>query len=87
MFENIASVEFDAKKQILAMYSAENEKINFVENVDPLRKNVEDWMTEIEEMMKTSVRYELLKSINDYTVMDRTEWVLTHPGQCVLNGS
>lgn len=62
------------------MYSAENEKIYFVEIVDPIRKNVEDWMTEIEEMMKTSVRYELLKSINEYTVMDRTEWVLSHPG-------
>ena len=68
------------------MYSAENEKIDFVEIVDPIRKNVEDWMTEIEEMMKTSVRHELLKSINEYTVMERTEWVLTHPGQCVLNG-
>ena len=62
------------------MYSAESEKIDFVEIVDPIRKNVEDWMTEIEEMMKTSVRYELLKSINEYTVMDRTEWVLSHPG-------
>ena len=62
------------------MYSAENEKIDFVEIVDPIRKNVEDWMTEIEEMMKTSVRHELLKSINEYTVMERTEWVLTHPG-------
>jgi len=62
------------------MFSAENEKIDFVEIVDPIRKNVEDWMTEIEEMMKTSVRYELLKSINEYTVMERTEWVLTHPG-------
>ena len=45
------------------MYSAENEKINFVEIVDPLKKNVEDWMTEIEEMMKRSVRYELNRSI------------------------
>ena len=45
------------------MYSAETEKIDFVEIVDPLKKNVEDWMTEIEEMMKRSVKYELNKSI------------------------
>lgn len=45
------------------MYSAENEKINFVEIVDPLKKNVEDWMTEIEEMMKHSIKYELNRSI------------------------
>ena len=69
------------------MYSAENEKINFVEIVDPLKKNVEDWMTEIEEMMKHSIKYELNRSIQEYPLMERTEWVLTHPGQCVLNGS
>lgn len=62
------------------MLSAENEKINFVEIVDPLKKNVEDWMTEIEEMMKRSVKYELSRSIQEYPLMERTEWVLTHPG-------
>ena len=62
------------------MYSAESEKINFVEIVDPLKKNVEDWMTEIEEMMKRSVKYELQRSIEEYPLMERTEWVLTHPG-------
>ena len=50
------------------MFSAEGEKINFVENVNPVKKAVEDWMTEIEEMMKKSVRYELLKSIDEYKV-------------------
>ena len=62
------------------MYSAEKEKIHFVGAVDPINKSVENWMTEIEEMMKTSVKHELLKSINEYTLMDRTEWVLSHPG-------
>ena len=87
VFENIQQVEFDAQKQIHAMYSAETEKINFVDIVDPLKKNVEDWMTEIEEMMKCSVKYELNRSIEDYRFMERTEWVRNHPGQCVLNGS
>jgi dynein heavy chain len=48
------------------MFSAENEKINFVSNVNPLQKNVEDWMGEVESMMKSSVRNELLKSIKSY---------------------
>lgn len=31
------------------MYSGEGEKINFVKVVDPVSKNVEDWMTEVED--------------------------------------
>jgi len=38
------------------MYSAEKENIPFVKPIDPNRKNVEDWMGELELMMKKSVR-------------------------------
>ena len=55
--------------------------------VDPNKKNVEDWMGEVEDMMKQSVRGALLRSIEDYPKQKRHEWVLMHPGQCVLNGS
>jgi len=37
--------------------------------------------------MKLSIRSVLLKSIKDYIVRPREDWVLDHPGQCVLNGS
>lgn len=37
--------------------------------------------------MKVSVRSVLLKSIKDYVAKPRENWVLEHPGQCVLNGS
>lgn len=37
--------------------------------------------------MKHSIRTVLFKSIQDYTVKPREDWVLEHPGQCVLNGS
>ena len=69
------------------MLSAEMEKIPFDKIIDPKGKNVEDWMTEVEEQMKNSVRTVLLQSIKDYAVQPREDWVLTHPGQCVLNGS
>ena len=52
VFENINSIEFDSGKKIHAMFSAENEKINFVRIVDPNNKNVEDWMTDVEDQMK-----------------------------------
>ena len=38
-------------------------------------------------MMYDSVRYVLKYSIDNYVEIKRTEWVLKHPGQCVLNGS
>jgi dynein heavy chain len=48
------------------MFSAEKEKVKFVTKVDPVKKNVEDWMGEVEDMMKSSVRAALLYSIEDY---------------------
>lgn len=38
------------------MYSGEGERVNFTKYIDPVNKNVEDWMNEVEEMMKKSVR-------------------------------
>ena len=52
VFENINSIEFDEAKKIHAMFSAEGEKIKFVKVLDPNKKNVEDWMGEVEDMMK-----------------------------------
>ena len=55
--------------------------------VDPKDKGVEFWMGEVEDMMFTSIRKVLKFSIDNYLEIKRTEWVLAHPGQCVLNGS
>lgn len=69
------------------MFSAEKEKISFVKPINPNNKNVEEWMGEVENMMKSSVRYELNHSFLKYPSVQRTTWVISHPGQCVLNGS
>jgi dynein heavy chain len=87
VFENINAIEFNYKKLIVAMFSAEKEKVNFVDEVNPNEKNVEDWMNEVENMMKDSIRYELKNSVDKYPLTKRTEWTCNHPGQCVLNGS
>jgi dynein heavy chain, axonemal len=87
VFENMADLEFKNDKTIVAMYSGEKEKINFVDTVDPREKGVEFWMGEVERMMFKSVRHALRKSIDDYVTKPRTDWMLVHPGQCVLNGS
>lgn len=83
----MADLEFMRDKTIVAMYSGEKEKIQFAETVDPREKGVEFWMGEVENMMYKSVRHALLNSINDYVKKPRPDWILAHPGQCVLNGS
>lgn len=69
------------------MRSAEKEQVEFINLLDPNGKNVEDWMGELEDMMKQSVRAALLHSVQTYPTPSRTEWVRANPGQCVLNGS
>lgn len=58
------------------MFSAEGEKIKFVKVLDPNKKNVEDWMGEVEDMMKQSVRGALINSVTDYPNKLRHEWVI-----------
>lgn len=55
--------------------------------VDPNNKNVEDWMTEVEDQMKKSVRAALFNAVEDYKKQERIKWVTLHPGQTILNGS
>jgi len=87
VFENINSIEFDLGKKIIAMYSAEQEKVPFVKAIDPNKRNVEDWMGDLESMMKKSVRAALLQSVESYPLIPRTDWCVNRIGQCVLNGS
>ena len=87
VFEAMADLEFRDDDTIWAMYSIEGEKINFVKKIDPKDRNVEYWMGDVEKMMQMSVRNSLLRSIEEYTQKPRNEWILIHPGQCVLNGS
>lgn len=76
----MADLEFKKDKTIIAMYSGEREKIEFVDTVDPRDKGVEYWMGEVENMMVSSVRHALKYSIDDYLTKERTDWMLIHPG-------
>ena len=66
------------------MFSSEKERVPFVKAVDPNNKNVEDWMGELEDMMKSSIRQVIFNSVGQYPNVPRTQWVLTHAGQAVL---
>jgi len=87
VFENVMDITFERDKTISSMWSGEKEEVKFVTNVDPREKGVEFWMGEVEQMMYDSIRNVLKVSVDDYVVSPRTEWVLKHCGQCVLNGS
>jgi len=88
VFENMNDMEFQPDTTITAMMSGEKEQIQFMDKIDPRDKKVEDWMVEVEQMMYMSIRMVLKKSIDEYVNgKERCDWILAHPGQCVLNGS
>ena len=87
VFENMVELEFQPDKTITGMYSGEKEYIKSTNALDPKDKKVEDWMGEVEQMMYSTIRDVLKFSVDDYMTRDRNEWILDHPGQCVLNGS
>ena len=66
VFEAMADLEFADDDTILAMFSGEGEKVDFVKKVDPKDRNVEFWMGDVEKMMVASVRNVLEFSIIDY---------------------
>eukprot|EP01029_Cantina_marsupialis_P009143 TRINITY_DN2137_c0_g4_i1.p1 TRINITY_DN2137_c0_g4~~TRINITY_DN2137_c0_g4_i1.p1 ORF type:complete len:4119 (-),score=1448.16 TRINITY_DN2137_c0_g4_i1:93-12449(-) len=88
-FEGIRNVEFNDEMEIISMVSAEKEMVQFVDPVDPKSKNVEVWMNELEDGMRSAVKHVAFESIMDYIAKDRqrTDWVQRWPGQCVLSGS
>ena len=94
-FENIHRLEFtpidpahpNGDLVITAMFSGENERVQFVTPINPKDKSVEFWLSEVENAMKLSLIDSMNRAITDYPTRDRRDWVKSWPGQCVLNGS
>ncbi|CAM9881967.1 unnamed protein product, partial [Phaeothamnion confervicola] len=86
-FEGIKSVDFAPDLTIHAMNSSEGEKVSFAAPVDPSGKNIEDWMGEVCQAMRQSVRRQMALAVQDYPSAERTQWMQRWPGQVVLNGS
>lgn len=85
-FEAINTLDFNEKLEISAMYSEENEKIDFLEIIDTeeARGSVEKWLVQVEEAMLKSVRNQTYRSWLDYADRERTDWILRWPGQIVI---
>lgn len=69
------------------MNSSEKENVKFIQTLDPNHVQVERWMSDVEDMMKKSVRFQLEESVRLYDKSNRNSWVLSQKGQCVINGS
>lgn len=86
-FEGIDKVKFLPNLWIDRVLSPEGEELILTSAINPLGKNVENWMLELEAMMRTSVRDVMSQAIVDYTVVARPTWMQKWPGMIVLNGS
>ncbi|XP_050390512.1 dynein axonemal heavy chain 1 [Patella vulgata] len=84
-FENIAKLKFEDDLRISKMFSGEGEDVELREKLYPTG-NVEDWMLEIERIMRESLRLIIKEALVNYTEIPRTEWVLNWPGQVVIAG-
>ncbi|KAL6609170.1 dynein heavy chain and region D6 of dynein motor-domain-containing protein [Neocallimastix sp. 'constans'] len=83
-FENIMRLEFGKDNLISAMYSAENECINFNEPFIP-KGNIEDWLSRVELTMKESIKEVINKGLIEYHSIPRNQWVLNWPGQVIIS--
>jgi dynein heavy chain len=67
-FESIYKVKFEQDMRISTMFSAESEEVGFRENIYPVG-NVEEWMLEIERVMRESLRQIIRDSLEDYKIV------------------
>ncbi|VDI54361.1 Hypothetical predicted protein, partial [Mytilus galloprovincialis] len=66
-FENIAKLQFEDDLKITKMFSGEGEEVDFIRTMYPTG-NVEEWMLEIENCMKESMRLIIKAALEDYKV-------------------
>ncbi|KAI8841134.1 dynein heavy chain and region D6 of dynein motor-domain-containing protein [Chytriomyces cf. hyalinus JEL632] len=82
-FENVASLEFQPDKQITAIFSGEDERIDVAEPFYP-KGAVEEWLLKVEDQMRKSVKKVIMEGLATYSLKPRTQWVLDYAGQAVI---
>jgi len=71
-FEAINTLDFSPELEISAMNSQEREKVAFDKPMFP-KGNVENWLNEVEERMRASLRLHTETSLGDYAGHSRTQ--------------
>ena len=87
LFEGIQELIFNEDEEIEGFRSSEGEEIFLEQKIVPkyYKGLVERWLTYLEEMMVYEVKKFLLKSLNEFSNLQRQEFVLKRPGQAVVN--
>jgi dynein heavy chain len=67
---SVSQLKFEDDLKITKMYSGEGEMVDFCETMYPTG-NVEDWMLEIERVMKESLRQIIKESLGTYKSVRR----------------
>jgi dynein heavy chain, axonemal len=81
-------LQFEESGQITGMVSVENEKVVFVEPINPQATGaVEKWLLETERVMKCTLHKVAGDALRSYAQSERSKWILEWPGQLVLNCS
>jgi len=80
-------VEFGEDNLIVGIRSEQGEAVPCAQPVDPKGKNVEHWMTDLENEMRNSIKTVMLGCVIDYDQRARVDWIQGWITQCVLNGS
>jgi dynein heavy chain len=82
-FDNIMRLEIKDQVDIIAMISAEKERIPIAKQ-SKCKGNVESWLLLVQENMKDTIRKVLKTALLDFNqVPERKVWVTKHPGQGV----
>ncbi|XP_046395032.1 dynein axonemal heavy chain 1-like [Ischnura elegans] len=85
-FENIYKLKFGENLLITHMISGEGEQVEFTSTLYP-EGHVEDWLSEVESCMKTTIQGIMKEALIDIRNKKRNDWVLSWPGQVVIAGS
>lgn len=88
-FEGINTLEFTADEEIVGMISAEKEVVPLSGKIVPAEAKgmVEKWLVLVERIMIQSMKDVISEAVKAYITMDRSEWLLSFPGQVVQCGN
>lgn len=82
-FDNIVKLDIKDEVDILAMFSAEKERVPFTTKPPKVKGQIETWLLSLESSMREQLHKLMKQGVGDYETQDRKEFVLTHYGQIV----
>lgn len=89
-FEGINTLILNKDNDIIGMKSIENEEVLLIESISLYEnketkqfKYVEEWMNEVEKMMKLTLKKMMIGCLNDKDKNERLSWIQSWPSQLV----